>query len=339
MNNNAKSTPKHGPGARMNAPEKAKDFKGAIKRLVKELDKYKVLVIVAFVLAILGSVISILAPDKLSELTDKISEGLVINQDNMKELSKAVESSVSEEKMKDLMPKVLEINMSSETVSKVMSDSSISQDDKNKFREFMGNMQSDQSKAMEEMAKLPESVLKIILPESTYEGVKVSTDDKIALLKMDKDKLSLPKSIQNILFDEVTIDGVKVSAHDQYEFAVTMSGLSKDADETELYKTLDTLPKSVRDVIAPAMNFKVIKNIALTLLFMYSCSAIFNYIQAICMTYVSIKFSKNLRNRISIKINKLPLKYFDKHYIGDTLSRVTNDVDMMVKQCINHFLL
>ena len=329
MNNSAKSTPKHGPGARMNAPEKAKDFKGAIKRLVKELDKYKVLVIVAFVLAILGSVISILAPDKLSELTDKISEGLVINQDNMKELSKAVESSVSEEKMKDLMPKVLEINMSSETVSKVMSDSSISQDDKNKFREFMGNMQSDQSKAMEEMAKLPESVLKIILPESTYEGVKVSTDDKIALLKMDKDKLSLPKSIQNILFDEVTIDGVKVSAHDQYEFAVTMSGLSKDADETELYKTLDTLPKSVRDVIAPAMNFKVIKNIALTLLFMYSCSAIFNYIQAICMTYVSIKFSKNLRNRISIKINKLPLKYFDKHYIGDTLSRVTNDVDMI----------
>ena len=269
MNNSAKSTPKHGPGARMNAPEKAKDFKGAIKRLVKELDKYKVLVIVAFVLAILGSVISILAPDKLSELTDKISEGLVINQDNMKELSKAVESSVSEEKMKDLMPKVLEINMSSETVSKVMSDSSISQDDKNKFREFMGNMQSNQSKAMEEMAKLPESVLKIILPESTYEGVKVSTDDKIALLKMDKDKLSLPKSIQNILFDEVTIDGVKVSAHDQYEFAVTMSGLSKDADETELYKTLDTLPKSVRDVIEPTMNFKVIKNIALTLLFMF----------------------------------------------------------------------
>ena len=83
MNNNAKSTPKHGPGANMNAPERAKDFKGAIKRLVKELDRYKVLVIVAFVLAILGSVISILAPDKLSELTDEISEGLVINQENI----------------------------------------------------------------------------------------------------------------------------------------------------------------------------------------------------------------------------------------------------------------
>ena len=91
MNNNAKSTPKHGPGVNMNAPERAKDFKGAIKRLVKELDRYKVLVIVAFVLAILGSVISILAPDKLSELTDEISEGLVINQENMEKLKELSE--------------------------------------------------------------------------------------------------------------------------------------------------------------------------------------------------------------------------------------------------------
>ena len=330
MNNNAKSTPKHGPGANMNAPEHAKDFKGAIKRLVKELDRYKVLVIIAFVLAILGSVISILAPDKLSELTDEISEGLVINQENMKKLSTTVEKSVSEDKLSKVIPEMLDINLSSESMASVLSNPSIEAKDKSAFREFTSKLQSmDESEISEEMAKLPESVLKVILPESTYEGVKISTDDKIALLKMDKSNLDLPKSVQNVLFDEVTIDGIKISPHDQYEFAVTLSSLDKDADSTELYKKLDTLPEDVKEVIEPMMNFKAIKGIALFLLIMYLCSASFTYIQAICMTYVSIKFSKNLRSRISTKINKLPLKYFDKHFTGDVLSRVTNDVDMI----------
>ncbi len=330
MNNNAKSTPKHGPGANMNAPEHAKDFKGAIKRLVKELDRYKALVIIAFVLAILGSVISILAPDKLSELTDEISEGLVINQENMKKLSTTVEKSVSEDKLSKVIPEMLDINLSSESMTSVLSNPSIKAKDKSAFREFTSKLQSmDESEISEEMAKLPESVLKVILPESTYEGVKISTDDKIALLKMDKDNLNLPKSVQNVLFDEITIDGVKISPHDQYEFAVTLSSLDKDADSTELYKKLDTLPEDVKEVIEPMMNFKAIKGIALFLLIMYLCSASFTYIQAICMTYVSIKFSKNLRSRISTKINKLPLKYFDKHFTGDVLSRVTNDVDMI----------
>ena len=45
------------------------------------------------------------------------------------------------------------------------------------------------------------------------------------------------------------------------------------------------------------------------------------------MAYVSNGYSKKLRSDISIKINKLPLKYFDTHETGDLLSRVTNDVD------------
>ena len=53
------------------------------------------------------------------------------------------------------------------------------------------------------------------------------------------------------------------------------------------------------------------------------------------MTIVSNKFAKELRGRISTKINKLPLKFFDKHQIGDTLSRVTNDVDTIAQSMHN----
>ena len=148
----------------MNAGEKAKDFKSAIKRLFKELKGFKILITVAIILAILSAVLSIVAPDQLSNLTDEISAGL------------------------------------------------------------RGNM-----------------------------------------------------------------------------------------------------------------NMENIKHITLLLLGLYIGSAIFNYIQSVCMTDVANKFAKSLRSRISVKINKLPLKYFDKHQSGDILSRVTNDIDT-IAQSMNQSL-
>ena len=85
------------------------------------------------------------------------------------------------------------------------------------------------------------------------------------------------------------------------------------------------------------MNMENIKHITLLLLGLYIGSAIFNYIQSVCMTDVANKFAKRLRSRISIKINKLPLKYFDKHQSGDILSRVTNDIDT-IAQSMNQSL-
>ncbi|MBQ8219360.1 MAG: ABC transporter ATP-binding protein [Bacilli bacterium] len=76
-------------------------------------------------------------------------------------------------------------------------------------------------------------------------------------------------------------------------------------------------------------NINIIKKISLTLLIIYLISAIFSYFESITMTIVSNRFAKRLRNDISIKINKLPLKYFDKTVHGDILSRVTNDVDVL----------
>ena len=79
------------------------------------------------------------------------------------------------------------------------------------------------------------------------------------------------------------------------------------------------------------MNLDKIKDIALFLVLLYVLSALFTYIESISMTTVSNHFAKILRRRISRKINKLPLKYFDKNSTGDILSRVTNDVDTLAQ--------
>ena len=69
-----------GPGGGAPA-EKPKDFKLATKRLIKELSKYKVLIVISLILAVVSAVISIVAPNKLSAMTDKITEGLMGTMD------------------------------------------------------------------------------------------------------------------------------------------------------------------------------------------------------------------------------------------------------------------
>lgn len=79
--------------------------------------------------------------------------------------------------------------------------------------------------------------------------------------------------------------------------------------------------------ISTSIDMKSIKSIGKILIIIYSLSFIFNYIQGFLMAIVTNKFSKGMRKKISTKINKIPLSYFDKTTVGDILSRVTNDVD------------
>ena len=318
--------PNHGPHGQ--TTEKAKDFKKAIKRLVNELNVYKTLIIIAFTLAILGSILSILAPNRLSDLTDEISKGLVINQNNMEILTKKTTQNLNEENLNKILPEILNPNLTEKNIQNIMQDKNILKEDKEKFTKILNELQNNKE-ASQKLKDLPNSILEKIFEESKYQGKTVTTKDKINLLKMDKNNINLSKNMKEILFKEITIDNVKITPSEQYQFLKTINTLDKNDGETNIYKKLDTLPSSIRKVIEPVMNTNKIKNITLLLVCMYLASALFTYIQSICMTNVANKFANNLRNRISTKINKLPLKYFDKHQIGDILSRITNDVDMI----------
>ena len=101
----------------------------------------------------------------------------------------------------------------------------------------------------------------------------------------------------------------------------------------QLSKMTDEIQKG----LMAEMDMNAIKSITIFLICIYGCSAIFTFIQGLCMTNVANNFARSLRKRISIKINKLPLSYFDQHQAGDILSRVTNDVDM-IAQTMNQSL-
>ena len=214
---------------------KPKDLKKSLSRLIKELSKYKLLIIISLILAVFGSILSIISPNKLSSLTDEITNGLMINKENFTSLNEQIYFNYTNNDLK-----------------------------------------------------------------------------------------------------EIEIDNIKISINDQLEYLNIAKDIKQD-DVNDLYSKLDLMPESIRNLVKPKMNLNKIKDISIFLAVLYILSALFTYIESISMTVVANKFAKALREKISIKINKLPLKYFDKNKVGDVLSRVTNDVDT-VSQSLNNSL-
>lgn len=102
-------------------------------------------------------------------------------------------------------------------------------------------------------------------------------------------------------------------------------------------KRLEKLINTIIAGIITGIDIDKVKEIMFALIIIYILSAIFDYLEKYLMVDATNKFAKELREKISHKINKLPLKYFDTHTSGDILSRVTNDIDT-VSQNLNNSL-
>ena len=75
------------------------------------------------------------------------------------------------------------------------------------------------------------------------------------------------------------------------------------------------------------INLQKIAELAFILIGFYAGGAILNYAASFVMAGVTQKFAFGMRRSVSHKINRIPLKYYDGHQYGDTLSIVTNDID------------
>lgn len=85
------------------------------------------------------------------------------------------------------------------------------------------------------------------------------------------------------------------------------------------------------------VDFVKIGQIILWLVGLYVLGATLQYLQSFIMASVTAKVTYKMRNDISIKMNRLPFKYYDKTTHGEVLSRITNDVDT-ISQTLNQSL-
>ena len=265
--------------------EKSKDFVGSIKRLLANLKPWKILMGLAITLAFLSAILSLTAPNKLSSLTDVITNGIKPNTEVLQSVITEITNNFNEASLQ-------------EKSMLILTSENISFEDKATYQEFLAGMQANTAK-----------------------------DQKTIL----KNILALPDDILNILIDDINVNGTTISREDEITFLNEVVDIDSSMVTDETLKVMDNLPTSIYDLIKPRMDLDAAKKIIITLVCLYLLSAIFGYIQSYSMTTVSNGFAKDLRTRISVKINKLPLKFFDSHEIGDILSRVTNDVDMIAQ--------
>ncbi len=268
--------------------EKSKDFSGSMKRLLSNLKPWRVIMTLALILAMASAIISLIAPNKLSDFTDIITNGIKPNTEKLTEVVTTISNNLSSDNLSKKIPLIL-------------SNEEISNEDKLIFQSALKNLSDKTSK------------------EDLYNAI-----------------LTLPDSILLQLFDEIEIDGNKISAIDQLNCLKILANVDT-SNQIELLKQFDNLPTSIYGLAKPTIDMNQIHKYVFFLATLYVISSIFNYIQSFSMSTVSNKFANNLRRRISIKINKLPLKYFDTHENGDVLSRVTNDVDT-ISQNLNQSL-
>lgn len=103
----------------------------------------------------------------------------------------------------------------------------------------------------------------------------------------------------------------------------------------EIVKGLPTIVNG--HLITNPIDLNAVIKIAWLLVFFYASSAILSFLENFIMASITAKIAKKLRTGISQKINKVPLKYFDKISYGDLISRVTNDIDT-IGQTLNQSL-
>lgn len=325
--------------------EKPKNLKGTLVKLFKSLKKLVVILFVALFLSSLSSVLSIIGPNKLSDLTDEISKGLIVKQDNLTILLKDVSTSFDEEKITKLSSDIIKLNMKED----LLDESNSTIEERMKYYSFIYSMKEDPNN-IRELKDCPSSVKELILPSSTYNDVFISTDDKIEFIlvlnklkqtetdkKLDLIK-ELPVNIRKFIIKDTKIDNKVITVDDKIEFLKLLSTLNiknqnmkelSNDDLNEIYRVLEDSPKNIKSIIMPKIDINKIKSIAIFLIALYLISAVFNFLQSFLMAILSNTYAKKLRTNISEKINKLPLKYFDKHSKGDILSRVINDVDLV----------
>ena len=147
--------------------------------------------------------------------------------------------------------------------------------------------------------------------------------------------LQLPDKVLENLIDDIQVDGKTIQAKDQVAVIRLAKEMGNESGTEKALQLIDKLPKSVYNLIKPSINMDKIKELAIFMATLYLISSLFNYIQSYALTTVSNRFANSLRDKISKKINKLPLKYFDNHETGDVLSRVTNDVDTVAQNLNN----
>lgn len=241
--------------------QKPKDFKTSIKKLFQNLKPYTFAIVISIILVIISTVCTLIGPNRLSEVTNVIEEGVSLN-----------------------------IDLSSEQLSELETTKTL-------------RLESEQAT--------------FLLQYEDYNNENTADDTVTLSVITVVDGNENEIYIGNTNYQTLTESGY-------VNFDNTQMGLGYNQGVLSIYLNTET-----------KINLDNIFKICMILVVIYLVAYVVNFVQGFIMATVNQRVSRDLRSRISVKINKLPLKYFDKVSYGEVLSRVSNDVDT-IGQTLNN---
>ena len=193
------------PGPRTN--EKSKDFFGSMKRLLKNLNPWKYVVIFALILAMVSAILSLIAPNKLSDFTDIITDGLKPNNTKLEEITTSIMNNFDTDKLQN-------------KTFHILADSSISQEDSSNIMNLLNELKTvtSQEEAQKLFLSLPDSTLLLLMDDIKIDNQVISKEDELACIKIlltadTKDTNSmlkkfdeLPTSVYNLVKPKIDMD-------------------------------------------------------------------------------------------------------------------------------------
>lgn len=147
--------------------EKPKDLKSSTKRLTKELKDFKLLIGLSIVLAIVGSILTIITPNKLSDMVDEISLGIRPRVENIEPIAKNIQKGMKNRGLVSITIDGVEISVEDQ-----MEFAKIMQKNQGKNMDMKNLSKEDQLKELKKLESFPKSIKKVIEPKMDLEKIK-----------------------------------------------------------------------------------------------------------------------------------------------------------------------
>lgn len=182
--------------------EKSKDFKGSMIKLFKSLKKYHLAILLGLLLAMTGSILSLIAPNKLSKITDYITEGLRPNVVKLQEINNTIYTETNKN--------FIQIYSNNDNLEK---------DQKDLFDAYTTDIKEDDIIAFN---NLTDKTLNTIINDISIDNITITKEDQLNYFKiiksMNKDMIDedmlkkideLPENIYNLIKPKMNIDSIK----------------------------------------------------------------------------------------------------------------------------------
>lgn len=261
--------------------------------------RYVPAVAVALVCAAVGTVLTLLGPNMLSDITDAIQNGIAPDTDKLELIVTTVSDNMQHnaQKLAEQQAAAAAAAGMDPAAAGVAGDAGAA-----------GSMQGTAN------------------AEGAADASAASGDADQGMETL----LQMPEETRAALMTDVEVDGVTVTAKDQQELLDIFANLDMSDTEATM-SALDSLPKSVKSLVEPGIDMELVLGTATVLIGFYVASYVLSVLQGLIMTTVTQRVSRGLRAEISAKINRLPMSYFNRVPTGDILSRITNDIDTLAQ--------